>query len=119
MTRIELVCTESGRFVSCNASGHAGFSRRGKDIVCAAETILLRTALEVLQQTPGVLLSTDMSARGTLAFSVAGIENNQSSSVDESLMEERLKCVGDFLRKGLQSLSSEYPTCIELREISE
>ena len=50
MTEVVLVCGREGEFRRVSASGHASFAARGKDIVCAAETVLLRTALEVLQK---------------------------------------------------------------------
>ena len=54
MIEVLLVCGKDGAFKSCNASGHAGFAAKGKDIVCAAVTELLRTAVQVLQKTEGM-----------------------------------------------------------------
>ena len=107
MTEVVLVCGREGEFRRVSASGHASFAARGKDIVCAAETVLLRTALEVLQKSPELEVSFDAGKRGHLSFQASG--NSR----------ERLCCVADFLREGLGELSKEYPGNISFREESE
>ena len=108
MTEILLVCSKEGCFRACNASGHAGFAAKGKDIVCASETTILRTALEILEKTDNITVKADAPSRGRLAFSV---------EEGESLYRERLICVADFIRYGIKALSDEYPDNIHLREI--
>ncbi|MBQ3686796.1 MAG: ribosomal-processing cysteine protease Prp, partial [Treponema sp.] len=94
-----------------SARGHAGFGKKGQDIVCAAESFLLRTAIAVLESSPGCLiLAKDASRRGELFFRVV---ERGCVSVD------RLRCVADFIRDGMQSLSEEYPECICFRELGE
>ena len=111
MTEILLVCDENGLFKSLSASGHAGFSTKGKDIVCAAVTSLLRTTAKVLEETGGIQLSeTNFSERGNLAFCV-----HQTDSSD--LVTERLKCTASFVRNGLILLQNEYPEHLILREL--
>ncbi|MCR5761968.1 MAG: ribosomal-processing cysteine protease Prp [Treponema sp.] len=110
MTEIVLVCSKEGCFRACNARGHAGFAARGKDIVCASETTILRTALDVLEKTGTLKVKADAPSRGQLAFIV---------EEGESLARERLICVADFIRCGLKTLSDEYPGNIHLREIIE
>ena len=112
MTTVLLVCGSDGCFKSCSAKGHAFFAARGRDIVCAAETHLLRTALSVLEKTKGIRLSCDASERGSLAF---GVE------VEGPLPAERegVFRTADFIRDGISSLSKEYPGCVLLKEIIE
>ena len=110
MTTVELVCDGEGCIRRCNASGHAAFSHKGGDVVCAAESILFNTVLELLMETSGVVLETDKSSRGNLAFSV---EDKGSGNT------ERLKCMADFLRCGLRSISEQYPEHVLLREKTE
>lgn len=119
MTDVLLVTGSSGQFRSVSASGHAGFAAKGKDIVCAAETIILRTSLEILQSTPGLVLNTDMASRGNLAFSVETDASGQvaSGAEEASVNLERLKCTADFIRTGIRSLEDEYPGNVRLREI--
>lgn len=108
MTQVFLACSGDGSFREVRASGHAGFSRKGHDIVCAAESFLLRTAMEVLESDgSGLVLETDAPRRGELSFRVASCG---------AASRERLVCVADFIRQGMQSLSGEYPECISFRE---
>ena len=102
MTSILLVCGKDGISFSCKAKGHAGFSLYGKDIVCSAETILLRTAMQVLSKTSGIDFESDVSVRGLLSFSAV-------ISKADSFNQERLLCVRDFLEEGFISLSKEFP----------
>lgn len=104
-----MVCNDRGCFTAVEASGHAGYAGRGHDIVCAAETCILRTALQVLEQTDGILLKKNDASRGTLAFSV----EVQCSS---EKLEERLRCTADFVREGIKGLAEEYPEYVLLRE---
>ena len=108
MTQILLVCSQDGAFKRVTASGHAGFAKKGKDIVCAAETSLLRTAMQVLEQTEGVLVKSDASERGFLSF-----------SAEASGSRERLVCVADFIRTGIKSISCEFPELVKLEELTE
>ena len=113
MTEVLLVCSKDGQFKAVSAEGHAGFAVKGSDIVCAAETVLLRTVMEVLETDRNLVLKTEKSSRGTLALSVEDVKN------EDALLKERLKCTADFLRQGLSSLASEYPQNVRLREILE
>ncbi len=107
MTEILLVCGSDGAFRRFQASGHACFVRKGKDIVCAAETIVLRTAITVLEKTEGIEVETEKTLRGHLALSVksGGSEN-----------AERLVAVADFIREAIKSLENEYPGHLKLQE---
>ncbi len=110
MTEIVLVCSKDGCLRACSAKGHAGFAAKGKDIVCASETTILRTALDVLEKSDTLRIRADAPSRGQLAFIV---------EEGESLNRERLVCVADFIRCGVKALSDEYPDNIHLREIIE
>ncbi|MFA6937930.1 MAG: ribosomal-processing cysteine protease Prp [Treponema sp.] len=111
MIEVLLVCSSDGSLKSCNASGHAGFAVKGKDIVCAAVSSLLRTAIQVLEKTNGIVVKTETTSRGKLAFSV------EDSNLD--CKNERLICTADFIRCGIKSLSNEYPKNVQLRELFE
>ncbi|MCH5294704.1 MAG: ribosomal-processing cysteine protease Prp [Treponema sp.] len=114
MTRVCLVCDSCGRFRRVSAEGHAGFAAKGKDIVCAAETSLLRTALAFLENTGGILVRTGQSGRGSLSFSA-----EHGTEPLEAAVSERLRAGADFLRIGLGDLAHEYPRCIEFCERTE
>ncbi|MCR5621699.1 MAG: ribosomal-processing cysteine protease Prp [Treponema sp.] len=108
MTQVFLACSGDGSFQELRASGHADFAKKGHDIVCAAESFLLRTAVQVLESDgSGLVLETDAPRRGELSFRVAS---------PGTASRERLVCVADFIRNGMQSLSDEYPGCVSFRE---
>lgn len=115
MTEVILSYGKNGVIKECEANGHAHFSKKGSDIVCSAVTILLRTAMQVLSQTENITFDADTSSRGKLAFSV---EIQKNLDFQKNLeVENRLKCVADFLRNGIKSISLEYPENALLREI--
>ena len=106
MIQALLVRSENGSLQSCSVEGHAGFAKKGKDIVCASVTNLLRTVVLLLEQRPSVKLEEKSSGRGSFVFSV-----RQSASDDESLLQYSF----DVLNVGLSWLQSEYPDCIRLK----
>lgn len=107
MTTITLVCGSDGALRSCRAEGHAGFAAKGYDIVCAAVTILMRTALQTLSETEGVVIHTDATERGVISFEVVQAAEEKT---------ERLVCMSEFLEHGFCSLQSEYPQFVELQK---
>ena len=109
MTSITLSYGKNGVIKKCQANGHADFSRKGCDIVCAAITILIRTAMQVLSHSENVLLMADTSTRGFLSFSVEVKTENPET-------ETQLKCIGDFLRTGILALTKEFPKNVILME---
>ena len=84
--------------------------RKGNDIVCAAESSLMRTAIQVLESTQALTVRKDVSTRGTLAFHV---ECEYPAAPE---LQGRLKCVADFLRTGFGDLTLEYPANVQMRE---
>lgn len=110
MISVELCRSESGEFVSCRAHGHAEFDMSGKDIVCSAVTVLLRTAAQVLAETEAVDLSIQAGERGLLAFAAAAAEQT-------ALLHARLVCVADFLEKGLGALSADFPKNVKVATV--
>ncbi len=111
MTEVVLFCNSDGAIKKLTAKGHAGFAEKGKDIVCASVTELLRTALKVLENTQGLLVKADLASRGNLAFSV--------EESDTFSKRERLICTADFIRMGIKDLEDEYPEYVHLREVTE
>ena len=109
MTQVLLVRTVNGELQSCSANGHSGFSTKGKDIVCAAVTTLLRTTLEVLETVEGIKLNAESASRGKLVFDVKHTDLIKSESVKKVIF------AGDFLETGLQRLAKEYPRNVTLR----
>lgn len=107
MVRVHLTCSKDGSFRSCCGQGHAGYAPAGSDIVCAAATILLRTALQVLSEECGASVLVDTPGPGILDFSVQG-------GIDD---KSRLIYASDFLRAGFVSLQNEFPEHVAFTEI--
>lgn len=105
MTSVLIERDENGVPVSCKAEGHAGYAKRGSDIVCSAVTVLIRTALHVISELPDVKLEVDASERGRINFRVLSFPSGS---------EEKLKVAGDFLAVGLGSIAEDYPDNLEL-----
>jgi hypothetical protein len=103
MITIQLVKGRS--FLACKAEGHALFDKKGQDIVCAAATILLRTAAQTLEKRPGISFSGEAPEKGRLAF---------EAKADQDSAAAELKFAADFLRKGFESLAKEFPQNVHL-----
>ncbi|MCH5282801.1 MAG: ribosomal-processing cysteine protease Prp [Treponema sp.] len=122
MTKILLAREEGG--LRCSASGHAGFAEKGSDIVCAAVTVLLRTAMRLLSKDAQIEFATSLplcsesdleeSRRGELSFSARVRED---LALDEkSSAKIKIAFLADYLSEGFKSLCEEFPRNVEYRE---
>lgn len=107
MMQVCLTCGKNGEIRSCCGKGHAGYAPSGSDIVCAAATVLLRTALQVLTVEYGALIVVNAPEPGILDFLV-------QDGIDD---KSRLIYAADFLRAGFKSLQNEFPKHIVFTEI--
>jgi uncharacterized protein YsxB (DUF464 family) len=96
----KVVLDEKGGIARFEATGHAGRGKAGQDIVCAAFTVLARTAYETLLGFPGAVLDIVAPEPGILRFRVKSIGSGSP---------ERAAGVADFLLAGLSGLEREYP----------
>ena len=112
MIRILLVRSKDGLLQSCSAEGHAGFAKKGKDIVCASVSNLLRTVVMLLEKEEAVELEEKSSGRGSLAFSVKNYSSDENSS-NESL----LKYSFEILNLGIGQIQKEFPDCVSLQVV--
>ncbi|MDR1374291.1 MAG: ribosomal-processing cysteine protease Prp [Treponema sp.] len=99
MITIEAALDEAGVLRSCRAEGHAGAGSAGGDIVCAAVSVLMRTALRVLSGTEGIAVRGDAPRRGLLWLEADYAPEGKGF----------LSAAGAFLLEGLASVSREYP----------
>lgn len=88
---------------SFEATGHAAMGDRGFDMVCAAFSILARTAYRALETLPGIELRGSAPEPGSLSFEVL----KPAASVD------RAAGIADFLVAGIGDLAREYPGAVE------
>jgi uncharacterized protein YsxB (DUF464 family) len=99
MIRVEAAVDEAGLLRSCRIHGHAGAGPRGGDIVCAAVSILARTALGLLSRREGITVRGEAPERGVVSMDIDYVGNGK----------EFLSATGAFLLEGLQSVAGEYP----------
>ena len=105
----ELVLDEAGLLKSCSIEGHAGAGSLGDDVVCAAVSILARTALRTLSQAEGVAVSAEAPERGVFGFVLEKAPPGDAFSIG----------VTAFLAEGLSSVSRDYPTNCSVRVRTE
>ena len=111
MIQVKLEKTKEGNLISCSASGHAFFAKRGEDVVCSAVTTLLRTTLLLLQEKEEVDVEVVAEKRGELAFYVKNAKYKTHGSF--------LQYAYSFLEKGLQSVEKEYPKHMSVEIFNE
>ena len=114
---------------ACFASGHSGFAAKGIDIVCAAVTVLMRTALQTLSDAEGIEFETNFPSgnplrdpelksdgklkfkRGQLGF-YAGVKQGQDEQ-SAACTEQKIEFLAEYLKNGFSSLSREFPRNIK------
>jgi uncharacterized protein YsxB (DUF464 family) len=97
---IAVVLDKSGLRKSCDVRGHAGAGKRGNDIVCAAVSVLARTALATLSGREGIAVRGGAPRRGE--FTLETEAQNKAG-------RDFLAAAGAFLVEGLNSVAEEYP----------
>ena len=99
LIEIEAVLEGDGTLRACRASGHAKAGKAGSDIVCAAVSVLMRTALSVLSGKNGITVRGGAPEKGQMWLEV---EYNADG-------KNFLYAAGLFLIEGLWSVAQEYP----------
>jgi uncharacterized protein YsxB (DUF464 family) len=99
LIEIEAVLDEAGLLRACKALGHAGAGKAGSDIVCAAVSVLMRTAVRTLSGRRGVEIRGGAPEPGFLWL--------EADYTAEG--KEFLAAAGDFLIEGLTSVAGEFP----------
>ena len=99
MIKADLVLDEAGLLRSFRVSGHSGAGKRGSDIVCAAVSVLTRTAVRVLSGREGITIQGEIPEEGNFYL---GTECTAEG-------REFLAAAGAFLIEGLLSVSEEFP----------
>lgn len=103
MVRIEINIDSDKILKSCRAVGHAGYGTVGTDIVCAAVSILMRTAVSILSDK--VEIKSEVPGKGNFYFEIIDYGHNKT---------EFLRTTGIFLLEGIRSLVEEYPQNVNL-----
>lgn len=107
MTKVT-VKYKNHQIVSLTSTGHAGFKKRGKDIVCAAISILMYTALEGLSEVakldPVIFDSDEKTAYMYIEL--------PSGMTDEQTMKAGV--ILETVLIGLQGIANDYPKNMRL-----
>jgi len=100
VVRVVLELFPSGCLKSITATGHAGAGEKGRDAVCAAVSVLVRTAWHALQREPYLEIEGSAEREGDMRIAVVprGAESR-----------ERYRGLTDFLLTGLFDLAAEHP----------
>lgn len=97
------VLLEKGRYsLACRAEGHALFDKKGQDIVCAAATALIRTAMQTLQDRPAIVFEGGAPVRGETGWTARAAAGSQRALTE-------INFAADFLEQGFRTLSREFP----------
>ncbi|GHU88083.1 hypothetical protein FACS189476_04570 [Spirochaetia bacterium] len=99
MIQVGAVLDKAGLLRSCKVQGHAEAGKMGTDIVCAAVSVLLRTALRTLSGRKGIVIRGGAPERGLLWMEADYTAEGR----------EFLAAAGAFLIEGLKSVSEDYP----------
>ena len=94
-------------YAACRITGHSGQAEAGRDIVCAAVSILGCTCVNSLESVCGVVPLVEENDDGVLGF-----------RLPETTPEENAKAqiLMGALKQGLSDLAEEYPRNITLSE---
>jgi uncharacterized protein YsxB (DUF464 family) len=85
---------------SLSIQGHAETEKKGNDLLCAALSVLVRTALHALTKEKRLALKGDIEKVGLLELTIFSYTDNIS---------DWLKGITDFLMTGLFDLMLEFP----------
>ena len=90
---------QDGLIRACTVSGHAGAGKAGIDIVCAAVSVLMRTAVRTLSGREGVSIRGGAPEQGLLWLEAGYTAEGK----------DFLSAAGEFLLEGLRSVAEEFP----------
>jgi len=99
LIEIEAVFDSDGVLRACKVCGHAGAGKTGTDIVCAAVSVLMRTALITLSERKEITVRGDAPEKGQIWL----------EADYEAEGKDFLFAAGVFLINGLSSVAQEYP----------
>jgi uncharacterized protein YsxB (DUF464 family) len=105
MIKVDLVLENGGLLKSCGVLGHAGAGKRGWDIVCAAVSVLARTALRALSGREDIMVRSGAPERGEFWLEAEGTAESR----------EFLAAAGAFLSEGFLSVAEEFPEFCQVK----
>lgn len=104
---LKITFADSGKILSLQLVGHAGYARHGKDVVCSAASILAYTVAQFVSEAEGrgdIVASHVKLDSGDTVISCQPRENKYSD----------IQQVYLFARKGYELLAKNYPKYVGL-----
>ena len=92
-------------YTACRITGHSGQAEAGRDIVCAAVSILGCTCVNALESVCGIIPLVTENEAGVLSFQLPEI-NPEENAKAQILM--------GALKQGLTDLADAYPRYVKL-----
>ena len=90
----------------CRMTGHSGQAEEGRDIVCAAASILGCTCVNALETVCGIIPEITENDDGVLAFHLPELNPEENA---------RAQILMGALKQGLSDLAESYPRNITLK----
>ncbi len=106
MIHATLTQDAEGRYVAYEAKGHAGYDADGRDIVCAAVSILGVTCVNSLEKLAGIVIHPAANEEGHLSFCLPDQLSKESVAKAQVLLGS--------LEVGLQAVAEQYPKYLSL-----
>jgi len=104
VVRVEVYTDAAGKICGFAAEGHSGFAPHGQDIVCAAVSVLLQTAVLGLEEVARIVPQTNI-ADGYLECHIAPEQAHQPKA--EAVLQTMLV--------GLKAVETEYSDYVKVR----
>jgi len=105
MITVSVSLSPEGVIGELTAEGHAGFALQGKDIVCSAFTVLLRTFARAVEASSEVMWTVTEDTPGRFQMAVSGVSPG---------MAEQYRGWCEFLLRGLEDLKGDEPLRVRI-----
>ena len=115
MTQIEIFRNQSGHIVEYEVSGHADFDDYGRDILCAAVSVLSQTTILALEKVCKI-------SRNDIKFCVNENTGYLKVTLSDNLTTDQRSSANIVLETmivGMEDLAFQYPKHIKLMEKEE
>jgi hypothetical protein len=96
-----------GGFTACRITGHSGQAEAGRDIVCAAVSILGCTCVNALESVCGIIPEVTENDAGMLEFRLPELDPEGNA---------KAQILMGALKQGLSDLADAYPQFVRVTE---
>ena len=115
MTQVEILRNQNGHIVEYEVSGHADFDDYGRDILCAAISVLSQTTILALEKVCKI-------SQNDIKFCVNENTGYLKVTLSDNLTEDQRASANIVLETmivGMEDLAFQYPKHIKLMEKEE